>query len=89
MIYFFIPAENEQDAVSALEPRFEGHWRRSVDEEIKLHWPLSNPNWAGREKFLEVLNFVESKAERIGYRGFSVCRLCKQRNGSRAFRLVR
>ena len=41
-----------------------------------------------RADFLRILSRVETKAERIKYRGASICRICQEQNGHEAFRLL-
>jgi hypothetical protein len=66
----------------------EGYWRRSYDEESELPWPIPEPGWVGRAGFLASLDQVEAVAERIAYRGFSLCRLCGRMNGHEGLRLA-
>ena len=37
---------------------------------------------------MKALDSVESRAKRVGYRGFSPCRLCERDNGNSAFRVA-
>jgi hypothetical protein len=67
--------------------KFEGHWRVSVDEVSELPWPTPNPDWGERGAFLHALESVEGRAERIAYRGISICRICRCHNGHEGLRL--
>jgi hypothetical protein len=79
---FYVPADpDEKAAVTALAAKLEGHWRTSKDASSELPWPAADMGWSGREEFLKALDKVERKAERLAYRGFSFCRLCKCGNG--------
>ena len=86
--HFWLPAsESERGAFSTVEPKYEGHWRTSHQEESDLPWPGSEPVWEGRAAFLVALDQVEVHAERIAYRGHSLCRLCGSTNGYEGLRL--
>jgi hypothetical protein len=66
----------------------EGHWRFDRhDKNDDRPWPEPRPGWRDRERFLEQLGAVQSRSMRLDYRGFSMCRLCGQRNGSHAYLL--
>jgi hypothetical protein len=67
--------------------RYEGHWKASESEGSDLPWPVSQPDWSDKGKFLTALAETESKAERVVYRGLSHCRLCGRVNGHVAFRM--
>jgi len=71
----------------AVEPKYEGYWRASYDEESELPWPTPEKNWAGRAAFLHSLDRVEVDAKRVAYRGFSICRVCRCSNGNEDLRL--
>ena len=86
--FFWIPASaSERGAFNTVEPKYEGHWRTSQEEESDLPWPESELGWQGRAAFLVALDQVEVHAERMAYRGLSLCRLCGSTNGYEAFRL--
>jgi len=74
-------------SLSAISAEYEGHWRDSADEKSELPWPSPAPEWLGRPAFLKCLDEIEATAERILYRGKSLCRLCGCINGHEAFRL--
>lgn len=85
---FFVPAvPSEKGAFEARTPRREGFWRSRLDADEDLPWPGAQPEWPERDAFLEMLHRAESQAEKIAYRGFSLCRICTCRNGSQSFRL--
>jgi hypothetical protein len=85
---FWVPAEAEDvGAFAVAAPKYEGYWRRSLDEVGDLPWPYPEVSWKGRREFLNILEQAEKMAERIAFRGFSVCRICVTQNGSDAFRL--
>jgi hypothetical protein len=67
--------------------RTEGHWRGSRYRTSDLPWPVPSPAWDGRTAFLDALARAEARAEAMGFRGFSLCRLCGCRNGSVEYRL--
>jgi hypothetical protein len=86
---FYIPvALGEAGTLVATEPEFEGYWRAAIDERSDLPWPTAAPEWAGRAVFLRLLDGIEARAERIAYRGISICRVCGRDNGYEAFRLA-
>ena len=64
----------------------EGHWRVSESEESHLPWPVTEPGWTDKIKFLNALSGMELRAERVVYRGLSYCRLCGCVNGHAALR---
>jgi len=68
-------------------PQYEGHWRASRGDPSELPWPDPEPTWDGRAAFLAALERAEAAAERVAYRGFSLCRICGCTNGSAALRL--
>lgn len=61
-----------------------GFWAETPEGK---NWPVARPLPldSDTELFLERLAVVESKAERVGYRGYSWCRVCKKHNCSREF----
>lgn len=61
-------------------PMREGFWR-SVDEP-HLPEPHIDVDWADRDRFLSRLAELERQANTITFRGFSICRICGNRNGS-------
>jgi len=85
-LIYFPAAAADADAIGAVDPKYEGYWRTRVDEESNLPWPTPEEAWLGRDDFLRALDYVEGRAEVIGYRGFSPCRICGIRNGSQSFR---
>jgi hypothetical protein len=86
---FYVPAEEgTAGAIEAIEPRYEGHWRASYNEASELPWPQVEYNWHGREPFLQALSAVEAKAERISYRGYSLCRFCGCTNEHEGLRVA-
>ena len=88
MCRFYVPATSGTTFTSELAC-YEGHWRNSIDEESELPWPAPGAWGADRSHVIEQLARVEAMAYRVSYRGYSMCRLCGQRNGSRGLRLDR
>lgn len=88
MVRYYLPTAPGA-GFCAKKPVYEGHWRASFDEVSELPWPIPDPSWMKRSEFLQKLDAVESVADGIEYRGISLCRLCGQENGHRAFRLDR
>ena len=87
--YFYVPASTEiEGAFEAAAPQYEGFWRDFHEEESTLPWPQPDEEWAGREEFLHCLAQAEAIAERIMYRGYSLCRICSTMNGSESLRLA-
>jgi hypothetical protein len=85
---FYVPAApGDAGASVAREPEYEGYWRSTIDERSDLPWPTPDPEWTGRDVFLRLLDGVETHAERIAYRGLSVCRVCSCHNGYEGLRL--
>lgn len=79
---FYIPAQASDDqAIRAVAARYEGFWCGCKDDKSDLPWPESVADWPGRIALLVALDRVEANAERIAYRGYSPCRLCKCGNG--------
>jgi hypothetical protein len=64
------------------------YWRATIDERSDLPWPAPDPEWTGRAVFLRLLDGIETHAERIAYRGLSVCRVCSCHNGYEGLRLA-
>jgi hypothetical protein len=86
---FYLPApEGTAAALEAVEPKYDGYWRASYNEDSELPWPGPEQEWTGRATFLIALDRAEAEAERIVYRGKSSCRLCGGANGHVAFRLL-
>jgi len=77
-----------QIAFEAGSPKFEGFWRRSADETSKLPWPEADESWVERRGFLDALYEKEMVAEKIAYRGYSICRICGCQNGFQTLRLA-
>ncbi len=87
--HFWLPAQpSDEGAFVASNPIYEGHWRLPDVAEDVRPWPQPDYTWAERADFLEILSRVERKAERISYRGLSICRICEKQNGHEAFRLL-
>lgn len=60
--------------------RREGFWSTSPS---CAPWPAPHAApWDGQEAFLFALARAEHKAKRIGYMGYSTCRICRRDNGS-------
>jgi len=72
----------------AREPEYEGYWRATIDERSDLPWPTPDTEWTGRAVFLRFLDGIEAHAERIAYRGMSICRVCGRLNGHEGLRLA-
>jgi hypothetical protein len=84
---FYVPASpGEPSSFEASSAKYEGYWRRSRNGPADLPWPHPDETWGARISFLIALDRVEANAERISSRGFSMCRLCHCRNGSRSYR---
>jgi len=84
---FYLPvAPDAPGGLNATAAEYEGHWRGAADEASQLPWPIPASEWTGRTAFLRCLDKLEATAERISYRGRSVCRLCGCTNGHEAFR---
>ncbi|KAA6458692.1 hypothetical protein DYQ86_19260 [Acidobacteria bacterium AB60] len=84
---FYVPAKpGEPSSFEASSANYEGFWRRSPSDPDDLPWPQPDPLWGTRISFLIALDRVEANAEPIPSRGFSFCRLCHCRNGSRSYR---
>lgn len=70
----------------------EGYWRQRKDvssekrSQDEYQWPIPDLEYDA-VAFLAALEAVEKKAEIVGYRGWSNCRLCAQTNGSREFNI--
>lgn len=50
--------------------------------------PRTKP-WHGKAEFLEALEFVEARAQKKAYKGWSDCRCCGKKNGSADYRRTR
>jgi hypothetical protein len=84
---FYVPASpGDPDSLKATTAKYEGHWRKSVEEASTLPLPIPDPEWLGRTAFLNYLDTLEGAAERVVYRGKSLCRLCGCENGHEALR---
>lgn len=86
-LIYFPASHGDEGSVGAADPKHEGYWRTRIDEESELPWPTSDAVSDGRVEFLRALEVIEEQAERVQYRGFSFCRICKIGNGSLTFRL--
>lgn len=84
---FYVPA-SPGEGFAASPARYEGFWRRSRDITDALPWPEPDETWTGRISFLIALDRVEAQAQSVSCRSFSICRLCRSRNGSRSFRFA-
>jgi hypothetical protein len=85
---FYFPATSDAaDSFEAGMPKHEGFWRKNHSEESSLPWPATAPDWPGSPDFLAALEKAEAVAEKIAYRGISLCRLCGRGNGNRSLRL--
>ena len=74
---FYLPVSPDTPgSINATTAEHEGHWRRSEEEASALPWPIATPEWSGRTAFLRCLEQLEATAERIVYRGKSLCRMC-------------
>ena len=68
--------------------RQEGFWYSKYGGNDHFPKPIPHfEDWTGREDFLAKLSVVEEFAKPICFRGYSYCRMCKQRNGSVSFEL--
>ena len=86
---FLVPSfPSARGAFKVLDVMYEGYWRSSRDEANELPWPEPDPEWKARSSFLRALALVERETERVAYRGYSICRLCSQKNGSKGLRLA-
>ena len=84
---FYVPAPpGEPYAFEASPAKYEGFWRRSREIADPLPWPEPDETWTARISFLIALDRVEVHAQSVSCRGFSFCRVCHSRNGSRSFR---
>ncbi len=68
---------------------YEGYWRQSVDEVSDLPWPVPDPAWPSRARFLRALDTLEAVGPSVALAGKSMCRLCGRANGSTEFWLRR
>lgn len=85
---FFVPAASvEEGAFLARIPLHEGFWRSSPHADEKLPWPRPAAKWPQRVAFLQMLDRAEAEAQRISFRGFALCRVCRCRNGHESLRL--
>jgi hypothetical protein len=65
----------------------EGFWKQDKNDS-KLPWPSGGQTpWRGRAKFLQELAIKEGQAKKLRTKGFSLCRICKEANGSITFQL--
>jgi hypothetical protein len=70
-----------------------GYWGRRADDQ-ELPWPevVQDMHAPEVERALGILSVLENDTDRtniVQYRGFSTCRLCGIRNGSREFEYIR
>jgi hypothetical protein len=85
---FYVPGSpDDPGSFEATTAQYEGHWRMSPEEASPFPWPITTDGWLGRAAFLTQLHVLEAAAERVVYRGTSICRLCGCENGHEAFRL--
>ncbi len=66
--------------------RREGFWRDSKQSDLPMPLVSDRP-WAGKEEFINKLDIVQGRGntERVGYRGFSMCRVCGKHNGTASY----
>ena len=91
--FYFVSADaGEPGAFEAVDIRYEGYWRPYFDPDYEppyplmkrdswLPWPVPAMDWQERDRFLERLKTIESRAHEILYRGLSMCRICGMKNG--------
>jgi hypothetical protein len=85
---FYVPAGPiDDEAFEAKAPSYEGFWRSSPEANEGLPWPVPDQEWIHRNAFLDSLDRAEADAQKIASRGYSLCRLCGNRNGFKSFRL--
>lgn len=65
--------------------RKEGLWRSRIEPDLPM--PVTDVDWPERAAFLERLEAVERDARKSHYKGFSICRVCDEVNGSSSFTL--
>lgn len=64
--------------------RREGFWKEGKDSLLPL--PVARDGaWKGKAAFIRRLDIVEDKALKRFFKGYSECRICKQRNGSKSY----
>ena len=85
--FYFPSTPDVAGAFEAGVPQYEGFWRQAYGERSDLPWPQPCPGWSSASEFLRALQHAEGVAERIVYRGLSICRLCGRMNGNSSFRL--
>lgn len=68
-----------------MEDRVEGYWKGRVTPDLPM--PIPDIAWAGRDAFLTRLDAVERIAPERHTKGFSLCRLCGEANGSSEYRM--
>lgn len=58
-----------------------GFWRSSAEPDLPM--PVENPKpWGGQLLFLRNLRHLQAELTTTVYRGWSICRICRCRNGS-------
>jgi hypothetical protein len=63
-----------------------GYWKANVSETSNYPYPVANTGSKDDcELALALINVIERSATKIGYRGFSTCRICNQINGSQEY----
>lgn len=59
-----------------------GFWKSSMSPELPMPVPHNIP-FEGKNEFIKRLRAIEeNKATKMSYRGFSICRICNEVNGS-------
>lgn len=65
----------------------EGYWKKNIDEKSEYPFPEEGEECTN-EEFLEMLEELTNEyAKCTQFRGYSMCRLCKQQNGTEEFTL--
>lgn len=60
-----------------------GFWRATEDSDENLPWPVhSDKPFDNKDVFLQKLSEIEELTHKIYYRGMSLCRCCRNVNGS-------
>lgn len=67
------------------KPMREGFWRSEAEPDLPE--PVVDMEWADRDRFIERLGQLEAQAKSVSFRGFSTCRICGCRNGSKTLKL--
>ncbi len=68
-----------------MEDRIEGYWKGRLTPDLPM--PVGDVRWDEREAFLERLDALERFATERHTKGFSLCRLCGEVNGSSEYRM--